>query len=89
MKVVSLKSEVRTETGKTGSRRARRAGKVPAIMYGEGKSPEAIALPQHEFKMAVDAGARVIDLDNGERGVERVLLSEVQFDALGMNLVHP
>jgi len=88
MKVVSLKSEVRSQTGKSGSRRARRQGKVPAIIYGEGKPPETIALPQHEFRMAVDAGARVIDLDIAARGLERVLLSELQFDPLGMNLVH-
>jgi large subunit ribosomal protein L25 len=88
MKVVNLKSEMRTEMGKSGSRRTRRAGKVPAIIYGEGKDPETIALPGHEFRMAVDAGARVIDLDIASRGVERVLLSEIQFDPLGMNLVH-
>lgn len=87
MKVVTLKSEVRPEKGKGGARRVRNAGKVPAIVYGEGKDPEAIALPGHDFRMAVDAGARVIDLESGA-GVERVLLSEVQFDALGLNLVH-
>ena len=88
MKVVSLKSEVRSETGKGGARRSRAQGKVPAIVYGEGKPPETITLPQHEFKMAVDAAASVIDLDIAARGVERVLLSEVQFDPLGMNVVH-
>jgi len=88
MKVVSLKSETRTETGKSGARRARRNGAVPAVVYGEGKPPETIALPQHEFRMAVDAGARVIDLAVGGNAAERVLLSEVQFDALGMNLIH-
>jgi large subunit ribosomal protein L25 len=88
MKVVSLKSEPRTEMGKSGARRARRGGHVPAIVYGEGKAPETIAVPQHEFRMAVDAGARVIDLAVGARAAERVLLSEVQFDALGMNLIH-
>jgi large subunit ribosomal protein L25 len=88
MKVVSLKSEPRTETGKSGARRARRGGNVPAIVYGEGKEPETIALPQHAFRMAIDAGARVIDLAVGARAAERVLLSEVQFDALGMHLIH-
>jgi large subunit ribosomal protein L25 len=88
MKVVTLKTEMRNGTGKSQARRARREGKVPAIVYGEGKSPETIALPHHEFRMAVDGGARVIDLDIAARGVERVLLSEVQYDALGMNVVH-
>ncbi len=88
MKVVSLKSEVRPETGKGGARRTRNSGKVPAIVYGEGKVALAIALPQHAFRMAVDAGARVIDLETEGGPVERVLLSEVQFDPLGLNLIH-
>jgi large subunit ribosomal protein L25 len=88
MKVVNLKGELRKSTGKSDARRARREGKVPAIVYGEGKDPESVTLPHHEFRMAVDGGARVIDLDLAARGVERVLLSEVQFDPLGMNVVH-
>jgi large subunit ribosomal protein L25 len=88
MKVVSLKSEARSAVGKSGSRRARREGKVPAIVYGEGRAPEHVTLPKHEFRMAVDAGVRVIDLEMDGRAAERVLLSEVQFDALGMQLVH-
>ena len=88
MKVVSLKSEMRSDTGKSGARRTRRAGNVPAIIYGEGKEPETISLPGHAFRLAIDAGARVIDLDMPVRGVERVLLSEIQFDPLGMTLIH-
>ena len=88
MKVVNLKGELRTSTGKSDARRSRREGRVPAIVYGEGKEPESVTLPHHEFRKAVDGGARVIDLDLAARGVERVLLSEVQFDPLGMNVVH-
>src|SRR5690349_15165676 len=88
MKVVSLKSEARTQAGTSRSRRDRREGKVPAIVYGEGRAAEMVSLPKHEFRMAVDAGARVIDLEVPGRAAERVLLSEVQFDALGMNVVH-
>src|ERR1043166_8496798 len=88
MKVVTLKSEARGATGKSEARRARRAGKVPCIVYGEGKAPETISLGAHEFRMAVGAGARVIDLETGGSPTQRVLLSEVQYDALGMNPVH-
>lgn len=35
-----LRVTVRTETGKGASRRARRAGKIPAVLYGHGAEPQ-------------------------------------------------
>jgi len=43
-----LNAEPRTDTGKGASRRLRHAGKVPAIMYGGGKDPEALSLSHNE-----------------------------------------
>jgi large subunit ribosomal protein L25 len=43
-----LNAEPRTDTGKGASRRLRNAGKVPAIMYGGGKDPEALMLSHNE-----------------------------------------
>ncbi|ACC42878.1 50S ribosomal protein L25 [Mycobacterium marinum] len=40
---------VRTETGKGASRRARREGKVPAVMYGHGEEPRHLELPAHDY----------------------------------------
>jgi large subunit ribosomal protein L25 len=40
---------VRTETGKGASRRARRAGQVPAVLYGHGEDPQHLLLPSHEL----------------------------------------
>jgi large subunit ribosomal protein L25 len=40
---------VRTETGKGASRRARRAGKIPAVLYGHGADPQHLELPGHDF----------------------------------------
>ena len=88
MKVVTLKCEPREQTGTTQARRVRRDGKVPAIVYGEGRDPEKVAIAGHEFRMAVDGGARVIDLTAEGRAVERVLLAELQWDALGVELIH-
>ena len=43
-----LNAEPRTDMGKGASRRLRQAGKVPAIMYGGGKDPEALTLSHNE-----------------------------------------
>ena len=43
-----LNAEPRTDTGKGASRRLRRAGKVPAILYGGDKEPQALTLAHNE-----------------------------------------
>ena len=44
-----LNAEARDDMGKGASRRLRRAGKVPAIMYGAGKEPTSISLSHIEL----------------------------------------
>ena len=43
-----LNAEPRSDTGKGASRRLRRAGKVPAIIYGGDVAPEALTLSHNE-----------------------------------------
>ncbi|OBA86836.1 50S ribosomal protein L25/general stress protein Ctc [Mycobacteriaceae bacterium 1482268.1] len=45
----NLTASVRTETGKGASRRARRAGQIPAVLYGHGADPQHLLLPGHDF----------------------------------------
>jgi large subunit ribosomal protein L25 len=47
--VNQLTATVRTETGKGASRRARRDGKIPAVLYGHGSAPQHLELPGHDF----------------------------------------
>jgi large subunit ribosomal protein L25 len=44
-----LTALVRTETGKGASRRARREGRIPAVLYGHGAEPQHLELPGHDF----------------------------------------
>jgi large subunit ribosomal protein L25 len=53
---VKISAEPRTEFGKGGARRTRRAGKVPAVLYGHGEKPQHIALPAREFAAAIRHG---------------------------------
>jgi large subunit ribosomal protein L25 len=53
---VRLAAEVRTEFGKGGARRTRRAGKIPAVLYGHGAVPQHISLPAREFGNAIKRG---------------------------------
>ena len=67
---ITLASEPRTETGSGPSGRLRRAGKVPAVVYGLGSDPLSISVPALELAhvLAGESGANtLINLDvNGE-----------------------
>lgn len=53
MSEVRLAAEARTEFGKGAARRTRRAGKIPAVLYGHGSDPKHLALPAIEFARVV------------------------------------
>ncbi|MFJ1458032.1 50S ribosomal protein L25/general stress protein Ctc [Nocardia wallacei] len=44
-----LEATVRTEFGKGAARRTRRAGHVPAVLYGHGEAPKHLAVDAHAF----------------------------------------
>jgi large subunit ribosomal protein L25 len=48
-----IDAETRTEFGKGAARRTRRAGKIPAVLYGHGTDPQHLSLPELEFKRIV------------------------------------
>jgi len=50
---IKLVAEARTEFGKGAARRVRRAGKIPAVLYGHGSDPLHVTLPGHETMMAL------------------------------------
>ncbi|GAA1399835.1 50S ribosomal protein L25/general stress protein Ctc [Catellatospora coxensis] len=56
MSEVKISAEPRTEFGKGGARRTRRAGLVPAVVYGHGEAPRHIAVPAREFAAAIRHG---------------------------------
>jgi large subunit ribosomal protein L25 len=48
-----IDAETRTEFGKGAARRTRRAGKIPAVLYGHGTDPQHLSLPQLEFARVI------------------------------------
>ena len=53
MPEVRIAAELRTEFGKGAARRTRRAGRVPAVMYGHGAQARHLSLPEHELMLAL------------------------------------
>lgn len=50
MKQVTIKVERRTKTGKETAKKARKAGYIPAILYGKGIEPIPFLVPYSEFE---------------------------------------
>jgi large subunit ribosomal protein L25 len=82
---VKISAEPRTEFGKGGARRTRRAGLVPAVLYGHGEKPQHIALPAREFAAAIRHGGlnQVFTIDiAGGSGATLALPKAIQRDPI-------
>ena len=62
MAEVTINGVARTEFGKGASRRARRDGLVPAVIYGHGEKPKHVALPARELGNALKTSNVLLDI---------------------------
>ena len=71
-----LHAEPREDMGKGASRRLRREDKVPAILYGAGKSPEPLSLVHKELLKSLTNEAfysHILSVQIGDRSEQAVL----------------
>jgi large subunit ribosomal protein L25 len=85
---VHIAAEPRTEFGKGPARRERRAGKVPAVLYGHGGDPRHITLPGHDVLLALRTANVLIRLEGLSGGSELALPKAVQRDAIRGTVEH-
>jgi large subunit ribosomal protein L25 len=87
---VKISAELRTEFGKGGARRTRRAGKVPAVLYGHGEKPRHIALPAREFAAAIRHGGKnqIFNIDIGDGTTALALPKAIQRDPIKDTFEH-
>lgn len=62
MAEITINATKRTEFGKGASRRDRRAGNVPAVIYGHGAEPQHVALPLRELGAALKTSNVLLDV---------------------------
>ena len=62
MAEIKITGTTRTEFGKGASRRARRAGLVPAVIYGHGEKPKHITLSAREIGVALKQANVLLDI---------------------------
>jgi large subunit ribosomal protein L25 len=87
---VKISAEPRTEFGKGGARRTRRAGKVPAVLYGHGEKPQHIALPAREFAAAIRHGGlnQIFAIDIAGAATTLALAKAIQRDPIKDTFEH-
>jgi large subunit ribosomal protein L25 len=86
---VRITAEPRTEFGKGGARRTRRAGKLPAVLYGHGTEPRHISLPSRDFEHALRTdGANVLLSLEIEGGNELALPKSIQRNPVRGEIEH-
>jgi large subunit ribosomal protein L25 len=78
----------RTEFGKGAARRTRRAGLVPAVLYGHGTEPVHISLPGHDVTMALRVANALltISIDGGKE--QLALPKQVQRNPVKDSIEH-
>ena len=84
---VVLDAEVRQEVGSKAAVKLRKAGKLPAIIYGHGKDPVSIAVDYHAFDEGLHHGHRLFEV-NIDGKAESLLVKALQYDHLGKDVIH-
>lgn len=90
MATVQLSATTRSTSGKGAARSLRRAGQIPAIIYGHAREPQALAVPNREFEKLlerVSAESTVIELTLAG-GVARTLIREIQRHPVKRQILH-
>lgn len=87
-----LNVSARSQTGRSASRRVRKANQIPAILYGKHTNPETLAIEVPEFVRllkSVAGRALLIELNRKDKaGKALSFLQEVQRDPLTDKFLH-
>lgn len=76
-----ITAETRGLQGKSASRRLRRTGKVPAILYGAGKEPACLQLDHNDMLLRTEHEAfysRILTIKMADGGEEKVVVKAMQ-----------
>jgi large subunit ribosomal protein L25 len=89
MDTFTLQAETDRATGSAASRRLRRTGKVPAVVYGTGSEPRPLSVDQLELRRILVAGGRNALIDLAYDGAAKLaVVKDLQIHALRHDVVH-
>jgi len=82
----TLEVKIRTETGTQRCGRLRKAGQIPAVLYGQKKPNVNLMVPAQQLEAVIRHGARIVRLTGDVD--EEALIREVQWDVWGSKILH-
>jgi large subunit ribosomal protein L25 len=83
-----LKAQSRSKKGSTESRRLRRQGRVPAVVYGHKLPNEDVTVGHDEFWSVIRHNQRIVDVEVQGGKPQKCLVRDVQWDTLGKEVFH-
>lgn len=81
----SLQAEPRSASGKGVARTLRRTGRIPAVIYGHHRAPEALSVDSAAFLKllsGITAGSTILDVTVGTGTPVKALIREIQRNPL-------
>jgi large subunit ribosomal protein L25 len=87
---LELAGEPRAQLGRTDSRRLRKAGKVPAILYGGGEAPEAVVFDHNTLRQQMGREAfftSILTLKVGAKA-QQVVVKSVERHPVKPQIMH-
>ncbi len=89
--VLTIEAEPREDFGKNPARRLRRAGRIPAVVYGGGGPSIPIAVDPHQLSSIIHSEAghtAILTLEIRGRAPARVMLRDWQLEPVHGGLLH-
>ena len=86
----ALDAQLRSDEGKGASRRLRRAGLVPAVIYGGDKEPQSVSLQHHIMLQHVEHEAffsHILDINVAGKG-EKAVIKDIQWHPFKPVIMH-
>ena len=86
-----VEAEVRTGSGKAASRRARRRGQVPVVVYGGGEDEQYLLVDHNKInhQLEVDAfHSALVQIKVGDDELQRAILRDVQMHPYKAQVMH-
>ncbi len=87
MSEMILNTEIREGSGKADAGRLRRAGRIPAIIYGEIENPTSVSIDAHELNIYLREKHALINLSLEGKN-HRVVVRDIQYHPVKDSITH-
>jgi len=82
----ALNAKIRQQIGSNAVKGVRRAGLIPAVLYGHGLENVNLSIPADELTTAIRRGGQMVNLKGDVD--DSALISDVQWDTFGIDVLH-